>query len=129
MLRRGERLPFGQGCQAPAEVKGMSIVTIHDPTTLNRQGPDVGTQYRSVVFYRSPEQKATVEQVIEAIQVAKLWNAPIVTEIAPFKAFYKAEDYHQEYFKLNGEQPYCRAVIAPKMAKFRKEYKDKLKGR
>ena len=100
---------------------------IHDPTTLNRQGPDVGTQYRSVVFYRSLEQKATVEQVIEAIQVAKVWNAPIVTEIAPFKAFYKAEDYHQEYFKLNGEQPYCRLVIAPKVAKFRQHYRDRLK--
>ncbi len=101
--------------------------TVHDPTTLNRQGPDVGTQYRSVVFYRSPEQKAVAEQVIREIEAAKLWKDPIVTEISPFHAFYKAEDYHQEYFKLNGQAPYCRFVIAPKMAKFREHYRDKLK--
>ncbi|MCH7760730.1 peptide-methionine (S)-S-oxide reductase MsrA [candidate division TA06 bacterium] len=101
--------------------------TVHDPTTLNRQGPDVGPQYRSVVFYRNPEQKSTVEEMIQEIQGEKLWNSSIVTEIAPFKVFYKAEDYHQEYFKLNGEQPYCRIVIAPKIAKFRKEYRERLK--
>ena len=99
--------------------------TVHDPTTLNRQGPDIGPQYRSVFFYRNQEQKSTAEQVIKEIQ--KVWNAPIVTEIAPFLGFYKAEDYHQEYFKLSGEQPYCRLVIAPKMAKFRQHYRDKLK--
>ena len=101
--------------------------TVHDPTTLNRQGPDVGPQYRSVVFYRNPEQKSTVEEMIQEIQGEKLWNSSIVTEIAPFKVFYKAEDYHQEYFKLNGEQAYCRFVIAPKIAKFRKEYRERLK--
>jgi len=102
--------------------------TVHDPTTLNRQGPDVGTQYRSAVFYRGQEQKAVAEQVIKETQAAKLWKDPIVTEVTPFKAFYKAEDYHQEYFKLNGEAPYCRLVIAPKMAKFREHYRDKLKS-
>lgn len=101
--------------------------TIHDPTTRDRQGPDVGTQYRSVIFYRDPEQKAVAEQVLKDIQAAKLWDAPIVTELAPFKAFYKAEDYHQEYFKRNGSQPYCRVVIAPKVAKFREHYRDKLR--
>lgn len=101
--------------------------TMHDPTTLNRQGPDVGTQYRSVIFYHSQEQKAIAEQVIEEIQTAKLWDAPIVTEIVPFKAFYKAEDYHQEYYKLNPGQAYCRIIIAPKIQKFRELYRDKLK--
>jgi peptide-methionine (S)-S-oxide reductase len=101
---------------------------VHDPTTLNRQGPDVGTQYRSAIFYRSEEQKTVAEQVIKETQSAKLWKDPIVTEVTPFKAFYKAEDYHQEYFKLNGEAPYCRLLIAPKMAKFREHYRDKLKG-
>jgi peptide-methionine (S)-S-oxide reductase len=101
--------------------------TVHDPTTLNRQGADVGTQYRSVILYRTPEQKATAEQVIKEIQAAKIWNGPIVTELSPFKTFYVAEDYHQEYFKLNGTQPYCRFVIAPKVAKFRQHFRDKLK--
>jgi peptide-methionine (S)-S-oxide reductase len=101
---------------------------VHDPTTLNRQGADVGTQYRSAIFYNSPEQKKVAEQVIQETTNAKLWPDPIVTEVSPLKEFYKAEDYHQEYFKLNGTQPYCRAVIAPKMAKFRKEYKDRLKS-
>ena len=101
--------------------------TVHDPTTLNRQGPDVGTQYRSVIFYRTPEQKAVAEQVINSLESGKLWGAPFVTEVVPFKAFYKAEDYHQEYFKLNGQQPYCRMVIAPKVAKFRQLYREKLK--
>ena len=101
--------------------------TVHDPTTLNRQGADVGTQYRSVIFYRSQEQKAIAERVIQEIQRAKLWGAPIVTEIVPFKAFYKAEDYHQEYYKKNPGQAYCRIVIEPKIKKFRGHYKDKLK--
>ncbi len=101
--------------------------TVHDPTTLNRQGADVGTQYRSVIFYRDEEQKAVAEKVIEEIQAAGIWNAPIVTELAPFKAFYKAENYHQEYFELNGDQPYCRMVIAPKVAKFRDHYRNLLK--
>lgn len=101
--------------------------TVHDPTTLNRQGPDVGTQYRSVIFYHSQEQKAVAGQVINEIQAAKLWDAPIVTEIVPFKAFYKAENYHQEYYKLNPGEAYCRLIIAPKVKKFREIYRDKLK--
>lgn len=101
--------------------------TVHDPTTLNRQGQDVGTQYRSVIFYHSQEQKAVAEQVIQEIQTEKLWSDPIVTEIVPFKVFYKAEDYHQEYYKLNPGQAYCRIIIAPKIKKFREHSRDKLK--
>ena len=101
--------------------------TIHDPTTLNRQGNDVGTQYRSAIFYHSPEQKATAEQVIAKLNAEHLWNAPIVTQVTPVEKFYRAEDYHQEYFEHNGNQPYCRVVVAPKVAKFRKHYLDKLK--
>ena len=101
--------------------------TVHDPTTLNRQGNDVGTQYRSVIFYRSDEQKAVAQQVIKEIAAAKIWDGKIVTELAPFKTFYKAESYHQEYFRLHGNQPYCQIVIAPKVAKFREHFKDKLK--
>jgi peptide-methionine (S)-S-oxide reductase len=101
--------------------------TIHDPTTLNRQGADIGTQYRSAIFYHSPEQKAIAEQVIREVEAAGIWDAPIVTEVSPIGTFYRAEDYHQEYFERNGAQPYCRAVIAPKVAKFRKHYLAKLK--
>ena len=101
--------------------------TIHDPTTLNRQGSDIGTQYRSAIFYHSPEQKLTAEQVIKEINEAKIWPAPIVTEVTPFQGFYMAEDYHQEYFANNGEQPYCQFVVAPKVAKFRARYTEKLK--
>ena len=101
--------------------------TVHDPTTLNRQGADIGTQYRSVIFYRSEEQNTLAEQVIREIQKAKLWKVPIVTELVPFKAFYKAEEYHQEYYKKNPGQAYCRIVIEPKIKKFREHYKDKLK--
>ena len=101
--------------------------TIHDPTTLNRQGSDIGTQYRSAILYHSPEQKATAEQVIKEINEAKIWPAPIVTEVTPFQGFYMAEDYHQEYFANNGEQPYCQFVVAPKVAKFRARYTEKLK--
>jgi peptide-methionine (S)-S-oxide reductase len=101
--------------------------TIHDPTTLNRQGDDVGTQYRSAIFYHTPEQKATAEQVIQELTAAHLWNAPIVTEVAPFQAFYPAEDYHQQYFANNPDQGYCRMVVAPKVAKFRKQHLARLK--
>ncbi len=101
--------------------------TVHDPTTLNRQGADVGTQYRSVIFYRDAQQKAVAEETIKEVQNSGIWNAPIVTELVPFKAFYRAEDYHQRYFDLNGQQPYCRAVIAPKVAKFRQHYLSLLK--
>ncbi len=101
--------------------------SIHDPTTLNRQGNDVGTQYRSAIFYHSPEQKATAEQVIREITEAGLWDRPIVTEVTPFDKFYMAEDYHQEYFKKNPYQGYCRAIIAPKVAKFRQKFVEQLK--
>jgi peptide-methionine (S)-S-oxide reductase len=101
--------------------------TIHDPTTLNRQGADVGTQYRSVIFYHTPEQKEIAKEVIAELEVAKIWDAPIVTEVTPFKSFYLAEEYHQEYFERNPDEPYCRVVIAPKVAKFRKQFLAKLK--
>jgi methionine-S-sulfoxide reductase len=101
--------------------------TVHDPTTLNRQGADTGTQYRSVIFYRNPRQKEVAEQVIRDITAAKLWKNPIVTELAPFKVFYRAENYHQRYYELNGRQPYCRMVISPKVAKFRAHYRERLK--
>lgn len=101
--------------------------TIHDPTTLNRQGADVGTQYRSAIFYHSPQQKATAEQVIAETNAAGHWGALIVTQVAPFDAFYAAEDYHQEYYSRNPYQPYCQVVIAPKVAKFRKRYMERLK--
>ena len=101
--------------------------TVHDPTTLDRQGNDVGTQYRSAIFYRNDDQKAVAKQAIKEIAAAKIWDGQIVTQLSPFKAFYKAEDYHQEYFKLHGKQPYCQMVIAPKVAKFRQHFRDKLK--
>jgi len=103
--------------------------TIHDPTTPNRQGADVGPQYRSVVFYHSREQKSTAQQVIKELNEAKVYGCPIVTEVAPFTAFYKAEDYHHEYFRKNPHQPYCRLVIAPKVAKLREHHREKLRKR
>jgi peptide-methionine (S)-S-oxide reductase len=102
--------------------------TVHDPTTLNRQGNDVGTQYRSAIFYHSPEQKAIAEQVIAELNAQHLWNKPIVTQVAPVEHFYIAEEYHQEYFKNNPYQGYCQVVVAPKVAKFRKHYLEKLKA-
>jgi peptide-methionine (S)-S-oxide reductase len=101
--------------------------TVHDPTTLNRQGDDVGSQYRSVIFYRSGEQKAIAEQVIKEINSTGVWDTPIVTQVEPFKAFYRAENYHQDYFQKNPEQSYCRIIIEPKVAKLRKYYWEKLK--
>ncbi len=101
--------------------------TIHDPTTLNRQGADVGTQYRSAIFYHTSEQARIAQEVIEELEAAKIWDAPIVTEVTPFKAFYSAEDEHQEYFGRNPDQPYCRVVILPKVVKFRKQFLAKLK--
>jgi peptide-methionine (S)-S-oxide reductase len=100
---------------------------IHNPTTLNRQGADVGTQYRSAIFYHSPDQKAVAEQVISELNSAGLWPLPIVTQVAPLEAFYPAEEYHQEYFARNPTQGYCQAVVAPKVAKFRKQFLDRLK--
>ena len=101
--------------------------TIHDPTTLNRQGADVGTQYRSAIFYHSPEQKEAAERLIAELDAEQIWDAPIVTEVAPAGEFYVAEDYHQEYFAQNPSQPYCRAVVAPKVAKVRQKFLGKLK--
>jgi len=101
--------------------------TIHDPTSVNRQGADVGTQYRSAIFYHSPEQQATAEKVIADLTAAQLWKNKIVTEVNKLDAFYKAEDYHQNYYALNPDQAYCRMVIEPKVIKFRKQFLPKLK--
>lgn len=103
--------------------------SIHDPTTRDRQGNDVGTQYRSVIFCRTPEQKAIAKEVITELGSAGLWRDPIVTELADDAPFYPAEDYHQEYFERNPRQPYCQAVVAPKVAKFRKHFLERLKTR
>ena len=101
--------------------------TIHDPTTLNRQGTDVGSQYRSAIFYHSEEQNATAEQAIRELDASGVWDAPLVTEVTPFIEFCVAEDYHQEYYRHNAGQPYCQAVIAPKVARFRQLYMARLK--
>jgi len=101
--------------------------SIHDPTTLNRQGNDVGTQYRSAIFYHTPEQKQIAEQVIAELSAAKAWPNRIVTEVTPLTAYTPAEAYHQEYYEHNGTQPYCQIVVAPKLAKFRKKYAVRLK--
>lgn len=100
---------------------------VHDPTTLNRQGADVGTQYRSVIFYHDEEQKAVAKSVIQETEDQKLWEDPLVTELSPFNEFYVAEDYHQNYFENNPDAAYCTFVISPKMDKFRKNFKDYLK--
>jgi peptide-methionine (S)-S-oxide reductase len=102
--------------------------SIHDPTTLNRQGADVGTQYRSAIFYHDEEQKAVAEALIGELTAEKLWPNQIVTQIVAYTKFYPAEGYHQEYFRNNSYQPYCQAVIAHKVAKFRKHYLERLKA-
>lgn len=102
--------------------------TVHDPTTLNRQGNDVGTQYRSAIFYADAAQEQTARQVMQEIADLGIWSNPIVTEIAPLDIFYPAEDYHQNYFRSNPYQPYCQFVVAPKVAKFRKLFRDRLKA-
>jgi peptide-methionine (S)-S-oxide reductase len=116
----------------PQEISFREILevffSIHDPTTLNRQGADVGTQYRSAIFYHSPKQKVVAEEVIDEFEQEEIWSNPIVTEVAELEAFYPAEDYHQEYFKRNPYQGYCMVVIAPKVAKFRKKYANRLKS-
>jgi peptide-methionine (S)-S-oxide reductase len=99
--------------------------TIHDPTTLNRQGNDVGEQYRSIAFYRDEAQKAAIEKAVS--DAGTHWNGKVVTQVVPFRQFYRAENYHQEYFKLHGTQPYCQLVVAPKVAKFRKLFHEFLK--
>lgn len=101
--------------------------TIHDPTALNRQGADVGPQYRSAIFYHTDEQRAIAEGAIADLEAAGVWDAPIVTEVTPLTTFYAAEDYHQEYYVRNPNQGYCRMVIAPKVAKLRKHYLERLK--
>jgi len=101
--------------------------TVHDPTTLNRQGADEGTQYRSAIFYRTDEQKKAAESIIADLTKAGVYSSPIVTEVTPFTVFYKAEDYHQDYYNQHGSQPYCQIVIRPKLEKFEKVFKDRLK--
>ncbi|NHK33095.1 MAG: peptide-methionine (S)-S-oxide reductase MsrA [Asgard group archaeon] len=95
---------------------------IHDPTTLNRQGNDVGSQYRSVIFYHSEEQREIANKLIKNLDNSQIWKNPIVTEVFPFSKFFKAEKYHQNYFKLNTSQPYCKIIIAPKVTKFKEKY-------
>jgi len=109
-----------------SEILEVFFVT-HDPTTLNRQGNDVGTQYRSAIFYHSEAQKQTAQKVIELLTKDKVYNKPIVTEVTAFSAFYPAEDYHINYFARNKNQPYCQYVVAPKVEKFRKVFKEKMK--
>jgi peptide-methionine (S)-S-oxide reductase len=115
----------------PAELSFRDLLrvffTIHDPTTKDRQGNDIGTQYRSVIFCQTPAQRADAESVIAELGREGLWSDPIVTEIADAATFFPAESYHQEYFERNGRQPYCQAVVAPKLAKFRKVFVDRLK--
>jgi methionine-S-sulfoxide reductase len=101
--------------------------TVHDPTTLNRQGADIGTQYRSVIFYKNDEQKKTAESLISELNSKKVYNTKVVTILEPYKVFYPAEDYHQNYYENNKEQGYCRMVIQPKIEKFEKLFKDRLK--
>lgn len=115
----------------PAEIDYRELLrvffTIHDPTTLNRQGADVGTQYRSVIFYHSPEQHQIAEEVIAEVAREGLWQDPIVTQLVPYTEFFPAEEYHHRYFERNPYQGYCRVVIAPKVAKFRQKYLERLK--
>jgi peptide-methionine (S)-S-oxide reductase len=115
----------------PAVVSYADILNVffatHDPTTLNRQGNDVGTQYRSAIYYHTPGQKRAAEAKIAELTAARLFDAPIVTEVTPLDRFYKAEEYHQGYYRDNASAPYCQYVISPKMAKFRKQFSAKLK--
>lgn len=115
----------------PAEISLADLLRVffvaHDPTTLNRQGADVGTQYRSAIFYASPEQKRAAEEVMSEVARQGLWGAPLVTELAPLGDFHPAEEYHRDYYLRNPNQGYCRVVIEPKVAKVRKEFRDRLK--
>jgi peptide-methionine (S)-S-oxide reductase len=104
------------------------LLTVRNPTTLNRQGPDVGPQYRSVIFYRSAEQKRAAEETIKKFTAARIWKKPIVTAVTPFTNFYRAEDYHLDYYRRHPTQPYCLLVIAPEIKEFREKFKSKLKG-
>jgi peptide-methionine (S)-S-oxide reductase len=120
------RLAFDPDVVSFKEILEVFFV-IHDPTTLNRQGNDAGTQYRSAIFYHSAEQKSAAEQVIAKLNAAQIYDDPIVTEVVAASRFYLAEDYHQEYFQRNPAQPYCAYVVRPKVAKFRKHFLEKLK--
>lgn len=115
----------------PAEISYRDILkvffTIHDPTTPNRQGADIGPQYRSIIFFQDNDQRLVAEEVIREIKNAEIWNAPLVTELEKYSNFYPAEDYHQNYYRDNPQQPYCQVVIAPKVAKFRQKYFNMLK--
>lgn len=115
----------------PARISYREILeiffSVHDPTTRNRQGPDTGTQYRSAIFYHNEQQKAIAEGLIRELDKSRLWEKPIVTQIAPLDRFYPAEDYHQEYFSRHPEQAYCQMVISPKVNKFRKQWAKRLK--
>jgi peptide-methionine (S)-S-oxide reductase len=117
----------------PSVVSFLELLQIywktHDPTTLNRQGADVGTQYRSAIFYHTPEQQKEAEETKADLNAAGIWKDPVITEIVPYTVFYKAEDYHQDYYFQNTSQPYCTAVITPKVEKFKKVFADKLKNR
>ena len=121
------RITFDPGVVSFRELLEI-FFTIHDPTTLNRQGADIGTQYRSAIFYHTPEQERIAREVISEMEQAKLWPNRIVTEVTPIADYSVAEDYHQEYFANNAYQPYCQVVVAPKVAKFRKKYFEKLKA-
>jgi peptide-methionine (S)-S-oxide reductase len=115
----------------PAQISYEDILriflTTHDPTTLNRQGGDSGTQYRSVILYHSPAQQLTAQAVIRELEEQRVWGRPIVTEVAPFSVFYPAEEYHRNYFRRNPSAGYCQAIIAPKVSKFRKAYSERLR--
>jgi peptide-methionine (S)-S-oxide reductase len=121
------RVVFDPGVVSFREVLDV-FFAIHDPTTLNRQGADVGTQYRSAIFYQSPEQKRIAEERIKELNAEGIWSRPIVTEIAPLDRFYRAEDYHQGYYRENPTQGYCQFVVGPKVGKFRKQFANKLKA-
>jgi peptide-methionine (S)-S-oxide reductase len=121
------RVTFDPSVVSYREVLEVFFAT-HDPTTPDRQGADEGTQYRSAIFYHSDAQREVAEKLIAELEASKTWDDPIVTEVEPAKEFYKAEDYHQGYFRANPTQPYCQAVVSPKVAKFRKHFLNKLKG-
>ena len=119
------QITFDSGIISYKEILDIFFAT-HDPTTLNRQGYDVGASYRSAIFFHTPEQKITAENVIAALNEAKIWPSAIVTEVTSLSVFYPAEDEHQQYYRRNKSQPYCQIVISPKLAKFRKEHLDRL---
>lgn len=119
-------IAFDPGVTSAAEILEV-FFTIHDPTTKDRQGGDVGTQYRSVIFYHSQSQRAAAEELIRELDAAGVWSGPIVTEVRPASKFHRAEDYHQDYFRNHPEQPYCAFVVVPKVRKFREEFGGKLK--